>query len=239
MRIVPIVLAVAVMTLAGGATAQSPGVIRVCVKNDDGNMRFVAAGPCKANETPLTWNQAGPAGPAGVPGSAGPAGATGAPGPGWALVAANGAVLYGMQDPTGELRFTTYALVPLPDGGLAGVPLRFYNLNSRPYYTIDLDNAFLRFESSDCSGSPFLKADELSLYFGSTRFSAAYRGSAGSSVMLGVATAGQIVGRFDGGYLSNGTQCMPGTQQWTMGHDVELHIDLTQQFPDPITPRAF
>jgi hypothetical protein len=61
----------ATIAIAGAAVAQTPSVINACAKNDDGNMRFVAGGPCKANETLLTWNQAGPVGATGPTGPAG------------------------------------------------------------------------------------------------------------------------------------------------------------------------
>lgn len=77
MRIVPFGWAVATIAIAGAAVAQTPSVINACVKNDDGNMRFVANGACKANETLLTWSQAGPQGPAGQQGPAGERGPAG------------------------------------------------------------------------------------------------------------------------------------------------------------------
>jgi hypothetical protein len=240
MRIVSIVATIAVATMTGSAAAQTPNLIRACVKNDDGNMRFVTSGPCKANETLVTWNQSGPAGPAGAPGSQGIAGPAGAPGPGWALEAANRAVLYGMQDPTGELILATYALVPLHDGGLAGVPVRFINLNGLPHYMIDRDRGDKHFETDDCTGDPFLKAGELSLYFGSTRLSAAYRGPAGlQSVVLGVAKPGSLRNRRDLSTYSNGNQCVAGNGEAESSYSIDVEVSLTELFPGPITPRAF
>ena len=63
-----------------GLEAQTPNVIRACVKdkdNDgDGAMRRIIAANevCKKNESLLTWNVTG------VTGATGPTGATGAPG---------------------------------------------------------------------------------------------------------------------------------------------------------------
>ncbi len=51
--------------------AHESGAIHACVK-DSGKVRIVAgAGECAASESPLAWNQAGPAGPAGAEGPAG------------------------------------------------------------------------------------------------------------------------------------------------------------------------
>ena len=68
---------VVAIAMSGSAAAQTPSVIKACVKNDDGNIRYVPAGTCKANETLLTWNQAGPPGPAGPQGPTGERGPAG------------------------------------------------------------------------------------------------------------------------------------------------------------------
>jgi hypothetical protein len=57
--------------------------INACVAKD-GTMRIVAAGPCKGNETLLTWNTVeaqGPAGPQGIQGIQGVPGPAGLQGP--------------------------------------------------------------------------------------------------------------------------------------------------------------
>jgi len=53
-------------------------VIYGCVKNSGDLIIVSGPGQCKANQTPISWNQAGPEGPQGPQG---PAGAPGAQGP--------------------------------------------------------------------------------------------------------------------------------------------------------------
>lgn len=60
------------------ADSSSP-VISACVRHTSGV--FYAADPCRPRDTRLSWNVAGPPGPAGVAGPAGPAGPAGATGP--------------------------------------------------------------------------------------------------------------------------------------------------------------
>ena len=58
--------------------APAPSTIQACYDNANGNLRRVtSASQCRHNETPISWNIAGPAGP---PGPAGPQGPAGAPG---------------------------------------------------------------------------------------------------------------------------------------------------------------
>jgi hypothetical protein len=71
--------------VAGTAIASIPdanGVIHACYRDDD-DVRLVdpAVTPCKAKETPIQWNQAGPTGPPGPVGPAGPPGPQGPKGP--------------------------------------------------------------------------------------------------------------------------------------------------------------
>ena len=68
--------------IAGGARLEAQsGAIRACIANS-GLVRIVAATEnCKAGETPLVWNAAGPQGPAGAGGPAGAAGPAGPQGP--------------------------------------------------------------------------------------------------------------------------------------------------------------
>lgn len=68
-------------TFAATAVAANTGVINACVNSASGELKIV--GPtdvCKNGETPLTWNQEGPAGPQGVPGTNGTNGANGVSG---------------------------------------------------------------------------------------------------------------------------------------------------------------
>ena len=65
--------------LAGSAAfANGSQVISGCIL-PSGQLRIAAA--CASNETPISWNQQGPQGPAGATGPQGPAGPQGAPGP--------------------------------------------------------------------------------------------------------------------------------------------------------------
>ena len=86
-------VAAAAFGLGGGAVAlaSDPGaaaVITACVSDvGQGQIRIVGdAGQCRRNETPLSWNQTGPAGgpglqgPQGDPGPTGPRGPQGDPG---------------------------------------------------------------------------------------------------------------------------------------------------------------
>ena len=58
--------------------APAPGAIQACYDNANGNLRRVtSASQCRHNETPISWNIAGPAGPRGPAGPQGPAGAPG------------------------------------------------------------------------------------------------------------------------------------------------------------------
>jgi hypothetical protein len=72
-------LASAVVTVGGIAMAAIPdatGVFHACVANT-GNVRIVeSSSDCRANETAVNWNQAGPMGPQGPAGPPGPAGPT-------------------------------------------------------------------------------------------------------------------------------------------------------------------
>jgi hypothetical protein len=83
---VPVALtALAAAVISPSALAQTAAPMIVCVKNEDGNMRYVPALPCKGNETPFVLNQTGPAGPQGPAGPTGPMGPTGAQGPAGAI----------------------------------------------------------------------------------------------------------------------------------------------------------
>jgi hypothetical protein len=80
------ILAVFLLTLSGGlAMAAAPaadGEITACYQSRGaGNLRIVDADEqCRPNETRISWNEEGPAGPQGAQGPAGPQGAQGLPG---------------------------------------------------------------------------------------------------------------------------------------------------------------
>jgi hypothetical protein len=85
LRITPTVavaLATLVLAAAGGAYAAvhaSSSTISACVRHKSGV--FYAADACRPRDARLTWNVAGPPGPAGAQGPAGPQGPIGATGP--------------------------------------------------------------------------------------------------------------------------------------------------------------
>jgi hypothetical protein len=68
--------AVAYAAIPGG-----DGVIHGCYSKSGGALNVVSGTTCKSNETPLSWNQAGPQGPTGDQGDPGPKGDQGDPGP--------------------------------------------------------------------------------------------------------------------------------------------------------------
>ncbi len=75
----------AVAFAAGIASATIPdsgGQIHACYKTENGQLRVTDSGACASSESPLSWNQIGPAGPAGPSGTLA-----------WAHVAADGTVL--------------------------------------------------------------------------------------------------------------------------------------------------
>jgi hypothetical protein len=75
-----------VLAMSGGAIAatggfSSGGTLRACV-NEEGAIRLLKGGRhCKKGQTPVAWNQSGPAGPRGASGSAGAKGDIGPQGP--------------------------------------------------------------------------------------------------------------------------------------------------------------
>ncbi len=81
---VVLIAAAALAAVTGVAIAAIPSaqsVIVGCAQNRTGDLRVVgSARQCRRNETPLRWNQRGPAGPAGPPGLPGAAGKPGPPG---------------------------------------------------------------------------------------------------------------------------------------------------------------
>ena len=82
--VVPTVVALGAATaIAAGAIPSSDGTILGCYNQVGGNLRVVdnSSSDCGEFETPLNWNQQGPAGPKGDTGATGPAGPPGPPGP--------------------------------------------------------------------------------------------------------------------------------------------------------------
>lgn len=253
MRLASLALVFVVVGFAGGALAQAPVQIRACVKNDDGNMRFVAAGPCKANEAMLTWNQAGPAGPQGLqgpagpqglqgpvgplglqglPGAIGPVGPTGQegpPGPGWEFVASNGASFYGGRD-TG--------LIPIPgtagelagvvvgsviSGGRARIGYRFFGSDDPRY-----------FSTADCTGTPYISFNAAS-HWGASRQTATRQGSNGLILMVPAVNGASTEYRSS---MVGGT-CTEHPATGKMLFEVESELDLNLAYPQPITTLAY
>src|SRR6266852_2857294 len=76
-----VALLVLMAPIAKLATSSS-GVLEACINPGNGMMRLVdSSTACHNNETRVSWNETGPAGPPGPTGPAGPAGPTGATGP--------------------------------------------------------------------------------------------------------------------------------------------------------------
>lgn len=253
MRIVSIAVMAAVVAAAGNAAAQAPEVIRVCVKNNDGNMRLVSEGACKANETLKTWNlqgpqgvagpvgPAGPTGPQGVQGPtgpqgsqgvAGPAGPEGLPGPGWVFVAANRATFYsgGFTELSAGYIPKGIALVPVNDeGDLAGVEIEANSetVSGGHYYQF-LDNpTFTYYTTSGCGGTAYIRGDK---YFGASRRSGTRGG------ILSVAAATPTTFTYGSTNAGMGCTIESGT---ATAYRVEHQINLRAAYPEPITTRGF
>jgi hypothetical protein len=78
-RLATISAVISAVVVGGVAFAAAPNpadVIEACAGNGSGLLRLDDGRGCRKNETPLSWNAQGPAGPQGIPGPAGP------PGPG-------------------------------------------------------------------------------------------------------------------------------------------------------------
>jgi hypothetical protein len=75
--------ATAIVVIVQAAIPDPNGVIHACYR-PNGNLRLVDKSSCTSNETAISWNQTGPAGPqgdAGPPGTPGPQGTPGTQGP--------------------------------------------------------------------------------------------------------------------------------------------------------------
>src|SRR5262245_41107817 len=71
-----------VMVLVAKLATSSPGVLEACINPGNGGMRLVdSSTPCHNNESRVSWNIVGPAGPPGPQGDPGPPGPQGDPGP--------------------------------------------------------------------------------------------------------------------------------------------------------------
>jgi hypothetical protein len=93
-----IALLLAAVPIVKLATSNS-GVLQACVNPGNGMMRLVdASTACHNNETFVSWNIEGPAGPMGPPGPPGP---QGSPGPAGAPGAAGSPGAQGLQGPPG------------------------------------------------------------------------------------------------------------------------------------------
>lgn len=75
-------VAIVLLIVLTRVTASSPGVFDACINPGNGMMRLVSPSTaCHARETRVSWNIAGPPGPAGPDGPAGPQGPEGPEGP--------------------------------------------------------------------------------------------------------------------------------------------------------------
>ena len=75
------VIACAVLVPIAMRAASDPGTLEACINPGNGMMRLVdSSTPCHNNESRVSWNITGPAGPPGPQGDPGPAGPPGSPG---------------------------------------------------------------------------------------------------------------------------------------------------------------
>jgi Collagen triple helix repeat (20 copies) len=88
--------------IAAATNGGSDGTINACVDRDGGVRIARKASDCSRHESPLTWNQKGPAGPKGDRGAKGETGAKGPAGPAGPKGAAGSAGAAGVAGPTGE-----------------------------------------------------------------------------------------------------------------------------------------
>jgi hypothetical protein len=95
-------MAVVLLLLFSSSGVRSQ-VINACVDNRTGVFRISSTAGCTNKESPLSWNQAGPPGPAGPVGPIGPVGPQGATGPQGAPGPAGATGLPGPQGPTGPI----------------------------------------------------------------------------------------------------------------------------------------
>lgn len=70
-------LLVASVGVVSGAVPSADGKIAGCYLKDIGSLRVLVKGSCSRYEVPISWSQAGPAGPKGATGAVGPSGAAG------------------------------------------------------------------------------------------------------------------------------------------------------------------
>lgn len=113
---------VALVTAASGgayaAVGSSPSTISACVRHGGGGL--YAAHRCEHGDRRLTWNAAGPEGPAGAQGPIGPQGAAGpagAIGPSDAFAARKDGPVALTVDATGRGPVNTIASLPIPRAG--------------------------------------------------------------------------------------------------------------------------
>jgi hypothetical protein len=259
MKRTSLVMVVAALAFCAAANAQSPALIRACVKNDDGNVRFVATGPCKANETLVTWNQAGqpgpagqqgapgpagpagPIGPQGVAGTAGatglqgPAGPEGIPGPGWVFVDGNGAIFFsgghvGVGDANTQAGI---ALLPINVAGeLAGVDIEVdptVTDGEVRYRFVDNSRALV-YEDEFCLGDPYIQVGNR--HFGSSRKTVTKQG------VLYVAAKERATITARGTKVSGCSPIAAGGQVMSV-LPVDYQFRLSSSHPAPITTRGF
>lgn len=77
MKVLTLFLIAAAIATALAANTTQAQVIYSCVDNAKGTIRVASTAGCSSRETPLSWNQVGPAGPTGPTGPQGPQGAIG------------------------------------------------------------------------------------------------------------------------------------------------------------------
>jgi hypothetical protein len=129
-----VVVLAAVMTMLGAslAIAGSHGDVYTGCLTDGGNVHNVAIGnepasACAGNQTQISWNETGPAGPSGTTGPQGPAGPQGLTGPQGPSGPAGPPGVDGLQGPQGP------AGTP-GSGGLSGYEVRVHPAEIREHF---------------------------------------------------------------------------------------------------------
>lgn len=150
----------ALLILSNTGSAKALTVINACVNKATGAVRIANA--CGRSETPLSWNQQGPAGsqgPAGPPGAQGPAGPQGSAGPGAVTVVDSTEKTLGPLVGSGRLVSGSNSN-PIPLLTAAAVLLEIDSL----WFALPVNSGgFLKagvtftYVTNDCSGTAYLQ----------------------------------------------------------------------------------
>jgi hypothetical protein len=142
-----LIVSIAIGLIVGGvgtaivsaAIPDASGVIHACYRANTGAIKIIdtATQTCAANETALSWNQAGPQGPIGATGQTGPQGPAGPLGP---------------QGPAGTSGPGAF-VSNLTEATMQDVDLRYRNFIGIDFHGSDFNSATLT--GSDISGANF------------------------------------------------------------------------------------